>query len=61
MAQAKRKKRFFDVEIPLINKETQLQAYEISELDGRFMKYDLTRLIRGKARIRKKPLPYLKR
>ena len=51
MAQAKKRKRFFDVEIPLINKETQLQAYEINELDGRFMKYDLTRLIRGKGMI----------
>jgi len=49
MAQAKRKKRFFDVEIPLINKETQLQAYEINELEGKFMKYDLTRLLRGKS------------
>ena len=51
MAQAKKRKRFFDVEMPLINKETQLQAYEINELDGRFMKYDLTRLIRGKGMI----------
>ena len=51
MAQAKRRKRFFDVEIPLIKKETQLQAYEMNELDGRFMKYDLTRLIRGKGMI----------
>ena len=49
MAQAKRKKRFFDVEIPLINKETQLQAYGINELEGKFIKYDLTRLLRGKS------------
>jgi len=48
MAITKKKKRFFDVEIPLIEKETQLQAYEISELDGRFIKYDLTRILRGK-------------
>ena len=48
MAQAKRKKRFFDVEIPIINKETQLQAYEVEELNGRFLSYDLTRLLRGK-------------
>ena len=48
MAQAKRKKRFFDVEIPILNKETQLQAYEIGELNGRFLSYDLTRLLRGK-------------
>tara|TARA_Y100000310_G_scaffold343968_1_gene454256 strand:+ start:624 stop:1217 length:594 start_codon:yes stop_codon:yes gene_type:complete len=51
MAQAKRKKRFFDVGIPLINKETQLQAYEIKELEGRLMKYDLTRMLKGKGMI----------
>ena len=49
MAIAKRKKRFFDVEIPIINRQTQLQAYEIKELDGRIIKYDLTRVLRGKA------------
>jgi ribosomal protein S3AE len=49
MAIAKRKKRFFDVEMPLINKETQLQAFEIKELDGKYIKYDLTRVLRGKS------------
>jgi len=49
MAQAKRKKKFFNVEIPLIEKETQLQAYEIEELEGRYIKYDLTRILRGKS------------
>ena len=48
MAIAKRKKRFFDVEIPLIKKTTQLYAYEPADLDGKFIKYDLTRLLRGK-------------
>ena len=48
MAIAKRKKKFFDVEIPLINRQTQLQAYELGELDGKLIKYDLTRLLRGK-------------
>jgi ribosomal protein S3AE len=48
MAIAKRKKRFFDVEIPTLGKTTQLQAYEIKELDGRIFKYDLTRILRGK-------------
>ncbi len=51
MAIAKRKKRFFEVEIPLIKREVPLQAYEISELDGRFIKYDLTRLLRGKGSV----------
>ena len=49
MAQAKRKQRFFDVEIPILNKETQLYAYEMSELNGRTITYDLTRILRGKS------------
>jgi len=48
MAQAKRKKKFFDVEMPSVGKTTQSQAYEIEELDGRYIKYDLTRILRGK-------------
>jgi len=48
MAIAKRKKKFFDVEIPLIKKTTQLQAYELKELDKKLVKYDLTRILRGK-------------
>jgi ribosomal protein S3AE len=48
MAQAKRKKRFFDVEIPIINKTTQLQAYELKNLEGKFIRCDLTRSLRGK-------------
>jgi len=49
MAQLKKKKRFYDVEMPLINKETQLLAYEIAELDNKYIKYDLTRILRGKS------------
>jgi len=49
MAIAKRKKRFFEVEMPLIKKTTQLQAYEIKELNGKIIKYDLTRVLRGKS------------
>ncbi len=49
MAASKKKKRFFNVELPLIRKKTQLQAYEVRELDNRFIKYDLTRILRGKA------------
>lgn len=48
MAQEKRKKKFFDVEIPIIGKQTQMQAYEISDLNNRFLRYDLTRILRGK-------------
>jgi len=49
MAQAKRKQKFFDVDIPIIGKETQLYGYEIEELNGRTVIYDLTRLLRGKS------------
>ncbi len=49
MAQTKKKKKFFDVEIPIISKQTQMQAYELSELEGRFLKYDLTRMLKGKS------------
>lgn len=49
MARAKRRKKFFDVEIPLIQKQTQLQAYELNELNNRTLKYDLTRILRGKS------------
>jgi len=51
MAQAKRRKKFFDVEIPILKKETQLQAYEIEDLKERFVKYDLTRFLKGKSMI----------
>jgi ribosomal protein S3AE len=49
MAIEKRKKKFFDVEIPIVGKQTQMQAYELSELNGRFLRYDLTRILRGKS------------
>jgi ribosomal protein S3AE len=49
MAQAKKRKRFFDVSIPIINKETQLYGYDIEDLNGRIIVYDLTRLLRGKS------------
>jgi ribosomal protein S3AE len=48
MAQAKRKKRFFEVDVPVIRKETHLQAFDSEEIDGKTIKYDLTRLLKGK-------------
>ena len=36
------------MEIPLIKKETQLQGFDIENLQGRYIKYDLTRALRGK-------------
>ena len=49
MVQGKKKKKFFDVSIPIIQKTTQLQAYDIESLDNQFIKYDLTRFLRGKS------------
>lgn len=49
MAQAKKKKKFFDVEMPIINKQTQIFAYELTELEGKYIRYDLTRILRGKS------------
>ena len=49
MAIAKRKKRFFDVNIPLIEKTTQIRDFELKDINGKFIKYDLTRALRGKS------------
>ena len=49
MAIAKRKKRFYDIEIPIIGKTTQLQAYDLKDLNNKYIKYDLTRILRGKS------------
>jgi ribosomal protein S3AE len=51
MAAVKKKKRFFNIEMPLIRRATQLQAYEVKELDNRYIKYDLTRIMKGKSMI----------
>jgi ribosomal protein S3AE len=51
MATAKRKKRFYTVEMPLIKRQTQLQGYEPKDLENRYIKYDLTRILKGKSMI----------
>ncbi len=48
MAITKKRKKFFNVEMPIINHQTQLQAFDIKELDGRYIQYDLTRILKGK-------------
>lgn len=48
MAQAKKRKKFLDVDMPVLKKQTQLFAYDTKELDGKFIKYDLTRILKGK-------------
>ncbi len=49
MAQAKKRQKFFDVSIPSLERETQLYGYDLKDLEGRYIKYDLTRLLRGKS------------
>lgn len=49
MAIAKKRKKFFDVDMPIIKKTTQLQAYNVEDLEGSFLKYDLTRILKGKS------------
>lgn len=53
MAKARRRQKFFDVDMPILNKETQLYAYDIKELKGRTINYDLTRILRGKGTLLK--------
>jgi len=48
MAIAKRKKRFHEVEMPILNKSTQLYGYDLKDIEGRIIKYDLTRILKGK-------------
>ncbi len=49
MAQAKKRQKFFDVDMPLIGKDTQLYDFDIENLNGKIISYDLTRLLRGKS------------
>ncbi|MBM3233780.1 hypothetical protein FJZ19_01670 [Candidatus Pacearchaeota archaeon] len=43
------KKKFFDVELELINEKVKLLSYTIEQLDKRTIKLDLTRMLKGKS------------
>jgi len=43
------KKKFFDVEIPMLRTNVKLIAYDIQELENRNIKLDLTRMLRGQS------------
>ncbi len=45
---AGQKKKFFDVEIPLLGETVEVYAFELENLIGRNIKLDLTRIFRGK-------------
>jgi len=46
---AQKKKKFWEVEIPLTNTRLDLLAYNIQDLDSKSIKLDLTRQLRGKS------------
>jgi ribosomal protein S3AE len=46
---ALKKKKFFEIDIPLTNTTTDVFAYKIESLDNRSIKLDLTRQLRGKS------------
>lgn len=43
------KKKFFDVYIPILNKESSLLGISLESLNGRFIKIDLSRQLKGKS------------
>lgn len=51
MAEAKKRQRFFDVDMPILKKETQLYGFALEDLKDRYIKYDLTRFLRGKSMV----------
>lgn len=48
MAEAKKRQKFFDVEMPILKKETQLYGYDLEDFKEKFIIYDLTRALKGK-------------
>jgi ribosomal protein S3AE len=43
------KKKFFDIELPLIGEKIKLSAFELENLDNRNIKMDMSRALRGKS------------
>ena len=48
MTKVKKKKKFFEVELGVLGKKISLIAYELQELNGKIIKYDLSRMLKGK-------------
>ncbi len=48
MAIAKKRKKFIEVEIPILGRKTHLLGYEISDLNGKYITQDLSRILKGK-------------
>jgi len=49
MAKKPQKKKFFNINIPLLKEDHEAYAYTLEELDGKSLKIDMTRKLRGKS------------
>jgi len=49
MAKKPLNKKFFEVELPLINDKIEVLAYTIEDLEGKTIKMDMTRRLKGKS------------
>lgn len=49
MAKKPQKKKFFDVELPIIKESYEAHTYTLEDLDGKTIKIDMTRKLRGKS------------
>jgi len=43
-----KKKKFFEVDIPLINQKINVFSYDLDSLKGKIIKFDMTRILKGK-------------
>lgn len=43
------KKKFFEIDIPILNEKCEAQAHSIQELNNKTIRYDATRKLRGKS------------
>ena len=43
------KKKFYEIDIPLVSQKADVYTDDISKIDGRVVKIDLTRQLRGKS------------
>ncbi len=47
--QKQQKKKYFPIEVPLLGEELEAYAYSLSEVDGKTIKVDMTRRLKGKS------------
>ena len=49
MAKKPQRKKFFEVDVPLIEEKAEVYAYTLEELNNKTIKIDMTRKLRGKS------------